>query len=291
MNKLTFLFIVALFFAGGIYGANGDEVKSEPAHHDNYTIPGMPQQVFELVGNHPGGMLHEISFASSYGNTLGYVIAPRGKVDSSRRWIWISPLWIALKSDYGNWTGKYYVDGALAAGFHVVGVDVGTTCGSPKARMIGISNGGLITYGYAFRYPQHVERILGIYPATDFTSWPGLNLVAGPGSFLPAGLAYDLTYQEMQARITEFNPIDNFRPLAKAGVEIFHLHGDEDTLVPLDPNSSVVVERYRAMGGDIALETFEGSIHGGMEFFEYGPALEFLLADIIESSSNYFITR
>ena len=33
-------------------------------------------------------------------------------------------------------------------------------------------NGGLITYGYAFRYPKQIDRIFAVYPALDFRSWP-----------------------------------------------------------------------------------------------------------------------
>ena len=52
----------------------------------------------------------------------------------------------------------------------------------------------------------------------------------------------------------EFNPIDNLAPLAKAGVRIFHIHGDKDELVPMPANTTVLVEKYQALGGDDARE-------------------------------------
>lgn len=148
---------------------------------------------------------------------------------------------------------------------------------SPKARMIGQSNGGLITYGYAFRYPDHVDRVLGIFPATDLTSWPGLDRLCGP--FSPKGLEYGLGRAEMEERLKEFNPIDNIAPLVKAGVRGYHLHGTADDVVPLEPNSGEFARRYKASGGDITVEIVEGGNHGAPlpAFFESAAALAFLL--------------
>jgi pimeloyl-ACP methyl ester carboxylesterase len=77
--------------------------------------------------------------------------------------------------------------------------------------------------------------------------------------------------------MTEFNPIDNLAPLAKAGVRILHIHGDKDELVPLCQNSGELVARYRALGGDARLVTLKGLGHGGREFYESRDGIEFLL--------------
>jgi pimeloyl-ACP methyl ester carboxylesterase len=82
----------------------------------------------------------------------------------------------------------------------------------------------------------------------------------------------------MTKKIEQFNPIDKLAPLARAGVPLLHIHGDADKLVPLDPNSTVTVQRYRKMGGEIELKIMRGSVHGGMEFFTDQHALEFLTA-------------
>ena len=66
--------------------------------------------------------------------------------------------------------------------------------------MIGQSNGGLISYGFAFRHPDQVDRVLGICPATDLSSWPGLSRLCLPGRITPAGLSYNLSKDEWKLR-------------------------------------------------------------------------------------------
>lgn len=268
-----------------------------PTHGRTYAIAGLPQSDYTMDATYEHGTLTPLFCAG----TAGYIIKPNGPVDSERRWVWISNLFLALNDkDCGPVMQRFYVENLLAHGFHVAGIDVGASCGSPagaevyeafyqmlmamkeyrlnpKARMIGQSNGGLSTYGYAFRYPGHVDRVLGICPATDFTSWPGLERIGG--SFAPAGLAYNLTRAEMQARLKEFNPIENVAPLVEAGIKVYHIHGTDDSVVPLEPNTAEFARRYKALGGDIRLEIIEKGVHGGPHkvFFESKDALEFLL--------------
>jgi pimeloyl-ACP methyl ester carboxylesterase len=227
-----------------------------------------------------------------------YLIRPKGPIDSARRWVWIAPFWLGIDNGQGRVEHRFYVERFLAKGFHVAGIDVGTSCGSPasakvnqafyerltsnfslnrKARLIGQSNGGLIAYAWAFRHPDSVDRIFGIYPATDFRTWPGLEKVI---SFPPSGLGYDLTLPELTRRAAEFNPIDNLAPLAKARVKILHIHGDMDLVVPAGPNSETFVERYNALGGRARLISVPGVGHQAVKaFYECQAAAEFLLAD------------
>ena len=247
-------------------------------------------------------------FAATYANgTLeklkvagrdAYLIKPKGGVDPARRWVWIAPFWLGIDNGSGTVEHRFYVERLLAKGFHVAGIDVGTSCGSPasarvnqafyehltrehslnrKARLIGQSNGGLIAYAWAFRHPDSVDRILGIYPATDFRSWPGLeNAIAFP----PPGLGYDLSLSDLTRRVAEFNPIDNLAPLARAGVGILHIHGDRDTVVPSGPNSEALIARYKAMGGRAELITVPGIGHQAIEaFYKCRPAADFLETD------------
>jgi len=185
----------------------------------------------------------------------------------------------------------------LAAGFHVAGVDVGCSCGSPaaarvcqefyerliadyglhrRARIMGQSHGGLIAYGWAFRNPECVDRIAGICPATDFRSWPLLPNVV---NFPLHGLDYGLTLQQLNERVTEFNPIDNLAPLAKAGVKILHLHGDQDALVPMGANSTELARRYRELLATAEIVVIPGLGHGGQELYQSETLAKFLLAD------------
>jgi hypothetical protein len=247
----------------------------------------------KIAGTYRGGELVELRVR----DRMAYVVKPTGKIDSQKRWLWEFPFWLGINDGFGSLQHRNYVEKALAAGFHVAGVDVGPSCGSPaaaevcqefyerlvadyglnkRARIMGQSHGGLIAYGWAFRHPACVERIAGICPATDFRSWPLLPNVV---NFPTKGLDYGLTLAELDQRAAEFNPIDNLAPLAKAGVKILHIHGDQDTLVPLSANSTELARRYRELDGGAEIVVLHGLGHGGQELYESEPLLNFLLAD------------
>src|SRR5262249_49156562 len=150
-------------------------------------------------------------------------------------------------------------------GFHIAGVDVGPSCGSPaaaevcqefyehlvskhglhkRARVLAHSHGGLIAYGWAFRHPACVDRIAGMCPATDFRTYPTLpTVLPGPTK----GLDYGLTLEDPARRAGKFTPTQTLAPWARAGVKILHLQGDEDPLVPTRPNSREFARRYREL--------------------------------------------
>src|SRR6185295_10750881 len=251
----------------------------------------------KIAGTYRGGELIELRVRGR----LAYVVKPTGSLDRQRRWLWEFPFWLGINDGFGNLQHRNYLEKALAAGFHVAGVDVGPSCGSPaaaevcqefyeqlvakyglhkRARALAHSHGGLIAYGWAFRHPTCVDRIGGMCPATDFRTYPGLpNVVSGPTK----GLDYGLSLEELERRAGEFNPIDNLAPLAKAGAKILHLHGDKDTLVPTMANSTELARRYHELGGEAEVvliklpATKRG--HDGPELYESAPLLEFLLAD------------
>ena len=139
--------------------------------------------------------------------------------------------------------------------------------------MLGQSNGGLISYAWAFRHPDSVDRVGGIYPATDFRTWPGLGKTL---TYPEPALRFGLSVDELSRRAAEFNPIDNLAPLAKAGVKIFHIHGDQDTVVPCGPNSLALVEKYRRLGGEARLEIVPGLGHGGKPFYNSESLASFM---------------
>jgi hypothetical protein len=66
------------------------------------------------------------------GGRFAYLIKPKGRVDPSKRWVWIFPFEHALASAGGDVEHQYYVDAGLAKGFHVAGIDVGVACGVRK---------------------------------------------------------------------------------------------------------------------------------------------------------------
>ncbi|HET6327359.1 MAG TPA: alpha/beta hydrolase [Planctomycetaceae bacterium] len=279
--------------------AAGNNPKSSgskpPAARDAQKIP------TKIAGTYRGGELVELRERGR----IAYLVKPTGMVDPQKRWLWEFPFWLGVNDGFGNLAHRYYVEKALAVGFHVAGVDVGPSYASPaaadiceqfyeqlvshyglhkRARILGHSHGGLIAYGWAFRHPTCVDRIGGMCPATDFRTYPSLRGVVS----LPAKeLGYGLTLKELEGRAAEFNPIDNLAPLAKAGVKILHLHGDHDTLVPTVANSTELARRYRDLGGDAQIVLLRGlgatransRGHDGPELYDSPELLKFLLAD------------
>ena len=211
-----------------IVGATADEPPADDAKAAaKRTVKMVPSQV---AGTYRGGELVELRVR----DRLAYIVKPTGKVDRERRWLWEFPFWLGINDGFGKLQHRDYVEKALAAGFHVGGVEIGVSCGSPaaaevcqefynkvvaeyqlhkRARIMGQSHGGLMAYGWAFRHPSCVERIAGICPATDFRSWPSLTNVV---NFPPRELSYGLSLADITRRAAEFNPIDNLAPLAKA---------------------------------------------------------------------------
>ncbi|MBI2825187.1 MAG: prolyl oligopeptidase family serine peptidase [Planctomycetia bacterium] len=267
-----------------------DEPKAAPKSDAERATLMVPTKI---AATYRGGELLELRVRGR----MAYVVKPTGNVDPQKRWLWEFPFWLGVNDGFGNLQHRNYVEKALAAGFHVAGVDVGPSCASlaaadvcqafyerlvadhglhKRARIMGQSHGGLIAYGWAFRHPTCVAKIAGICPATDFRSWPTLPNVV---SFPVKGLDYGLSLKELEARATEFNPIDNLAPLAKAGVKILHIHGDEDKLVPMSANSTELARRYRALGGAAEIVVLPGLGHGGSELYQSEPLLRFLLAD------------
>ena len=159
------------------------------------------------------------------------------------------------------------------AGIAIAGIDVGESYGSPDGRelyeqfyrylvedrgfrkkpvLLARSRGGLMLYSWAAEHPDSVAGIAGIYPVCSLESYPGLDKACG---------AYRLTAAQLKDQLTEHNPVDRLSSLAEAKVPIFHIHGDQDRVVPLDQNSGAVAERYAKLGGPMELEVVKGQGH------------------------------
>ena len=180
-------------------------------------------------------------------------------------------------------------------GFSVCGVDVGESYGSPEGRkiysafykalrkkyhldqkacLIPQSRGGLMLYNWAEDpgNAKKVSRIAGIYPIGDITSWAGGSRGAK---------VYNMTPEYFKAHLKEHNPIDRLLPLYKAKVKILHIHGDADTIVSMLKNSQVIVDRYKALGGDAKLIVIPGKGHAEIpEYFQSQEILDFLLEEL-----------
>jgi len=220
------------------------------------------------------------------GEHKGFVILPTKEAgDGSHPWLWYAP----TIGRHPNRANEWLFRPLVAQGFAVAGVDVGESYGSPagrkvysefyahvrkeygldaRASLVAQSRGGLMLYNWAAENPDKVRCIAGIFPVCDLRSYPGLAKAAP---------AYELSPDELERTLARHNPIDRLEPLAKQRVPIFHLHGDSDRVVPLEQNSQVVYDRYRALGGPMELVIVPGKGHAEIpEFFESERMVEFL---------------
>ncbi|MCH9654825.1 MAG: prolyl oligopeptidase family serine peptidase [Planctomycetes bacterium] len=190
-------------------------------------------------------------------------------VDANIPWIWYAPTLGGLPAKSEVWMFNQF----LAKGIAIAGIDVGESFGSPEGRasytafydylvkkrrfrekpcLMARSRGGLMLYSWAAEHPQSVSGVVGIYPVCNIKSYPGIARAAG---------AYGLNAKQLEAELPKHNPIDRLKPLAKAGVPIFHIHGDNDKVVPLETNSAELARRYKAFGGPVEIEVVKGQGH------------------------------
>ena len=219
-----------------------------------------------------------------------FVILPAAENRAANRptpWVWYAPTLPGLPEARESWMFERF----LAAGIAVAGVDVGESYGNPQGRahftafyrelterrgfsrkpcLLPRSRGGLMLYNWAAEHPDCVGCIAGIYPVCNLRSWPGLDKACG---------AYGLTAEQLDAQLTQHNPIDRLAPLAKAGVPIFHIHGNTDEVVPLPDNSALLASRYRELGGSMRLRIPPGQGHNVWNgFFQCAELVEFVIA-------------
>jgi len=218
----------------------------------------------------------------------GFVIYPTGQeFGGYHPWLWYAPTFIdALPAERHT----DYFKPLLDAGFFIAGVEVGESFGSPKgtatyqafykyvvetfqlspkAALLPQSRGGLMLYNWAVEHPESVACVAGIYTVCSFTSYPGVDKAAP---------VYEMTPEALQAALKEYDPIERLAPLAKAKVPIFHIHGDADTVVPLEHNAGELVKRYEKLGGPATLKIVPGKGHAEVdEFFTDPDFLNFLL--------------
>lgn len=177
-------------------------------------------------------------------------------------WIWYFPTLPGYPDEHEKWMDEQFV----AAGIAVAGIDVGESYGSPagnkvfdqfynemvqqrgykaKPCLLGRSRGGLMASSWATLHPECVAGLAGIYPVFDFRTYPGLDKAAP---------AYELPADQLAVRLAEFNPIERVDVLAKAHVPVFIIHGDINTVVPLEANSAELARRYAAAGQSAVVE-------------------------------------
>lgn len=215
-----------------------------------------------------------------------FVILPPD-VQSDIPWVWYAPTLPGLPAQSEVWMFEQF----LAKGIAIAGIDVGESFGSPtgtklysklydhlttqrlfrkKPCLLARSRGGLMLYSWAVEHPQSVGGVAGIYPVCNIASYPGLANAAS---------AYELTADQLEAQLTKHNPIDRLQPLAKAGVPVFHIHGDSDAVVPLEANSEELAKRYREFNGPVEIAVIKGQGHNMWEgWFTSQKLTDFVIA-------------
>jgi len=217
------------------------------------------------------------------------LLPPEKERRQPQPWILYAPTLPAYPDAHEKWMHEQF----LAAGVAVAGIDVGESYGSPQGRelfsalyeeltrkrgfaskpcLLGRSRGGLWVTSWASENPKKVAGIAGIYPVFDLRTYPGLAKAAP---------AYGLKTDELEAKLSEHNPIERVGALAKAKVPVFIIHGDEDKVVPLQENSAELAARYEAAGVKdvVSLVVAKGQGHNFWEgFFRCPELIEFAIA-------------
>ena len=226
----------------------------------------------------------------------GFVIKPNGPETAGQKpWVWYAPTFVKARPEMGRYPNKsldWLFTRLLDKGIWIAGVDVGESWGnaqgrkaytqfykfvrkenalSPRPCLVGQSRGGIMVYNWAVEHAHDVGCFAGIYPVTNLTGWPHL----GGDRILKA---YGMSEAELRKHLGKNNPIDRLAPLARAKVPIFHIHGDADKVVPLEPNTLELARRYKALGGNAEVDVVPGKGHEEVpEFFQSERLLGFLL--------------
>lgn len=220
------------------------------------------------------------------GGRPAFLISGRGGLPrSGKAWVWYAPTLPGLPGAEERWMFRQFQDAGLA----VAGIDAGESYGSPAGNrvfddlhaemvrrgyssrpvLLGRSRGGLMTLSWAALHPERVSAFVGIYPVCSLSSYPGLQRASG---------AFGISAEELGLRLAEFNPVDRLGPVAKARVPLFAIHGDVDAVVPLEANSGLAAERYRAAGGEFRLVVPKGQGHNMWSgFFECQELVDFVI--------------
>jgi dipeptidyl aminopeptidase/acylaminoacyl peptidase len=226
----------------------------------------------------------------------GFVVKPNHSESAgSRPWLWYAPTFVKARPEIGRYPNhslNWLFTRLLDKGVWIAGVDVGESWGnsrgrktytrfykyvrrhfalSPQPCLLGQSRGGLMLFNWAPEHPPDVGCMAGIYPVTNLAGWPDL----GGEKILQA---YGMSEAGLRKHLNENNPIDRLRPLARAKIPVFLIHGDADKVVPLDQNTLEFARRYKALGGHTEVEVVHGKGHEEVpEFFESQRLLDFLL--------------
>ena len=247
--------------------------------------------IFAFLAKYISGAEKNLPFPGEVFSVQGhtaFLILPDAKLvrDKQMPWVWYAPTLRGLPGRAEKWMFERF----LKAGIAIAGIDVGESYGSQQGRnaytalhnhlvekrglakqasLLARSRGGLMLYSWAADNPDKVACITGIYPVCNIASYPGLKRACG---------AYGLTEEQLKTDLAKHNPIDRLDSLAEAKVPIFHIHGDVDSVVPLEQNSAIIKERYDKLGGPMVLEVVKGQGHNMWSgWFQSQALVDFLI--------------
>ena len=216
-----------------------------------------------------------------------FLIRSASAPDRDAPWVWYAPTLPPYPDKNEAWMFERFVE----AGISICGIDVGESWGSPEGRklyssfyqhlagkgygskpaLLPRSRGGLMLYNWAAENAGCVSCVAGIYPVCQLLErWQ--ERAVEP---------YGLTQQEIVADLSSHSPVERLKPLADAGVPIYHIHGDDDEVVPLEDHSAVLAERYESLGGRVTINIAEGQGHSVWEgFFQCQELVDFVIENV-----------
>jgi pimeloyl-ACP methyl ester carboxylesterase len=230
----------------------------------------------------------------TFENRAALLVQPK-KPAEGKPWIW--------RAEFFGHEPQADLD-LLAAGWHVAYFKVSDMYGAPaaveamakfhghlvteyalshRAVLEGFSRGGLYAVNYAAAHPDHTAALYLDAPVLDIRSWPGGK---GKGSgnakcWTECLSQYGLT--EDTARDFRGNPLDHAAALAKSGIPVISVCGDADEAVPLEENTKIFEERYRAAGGKIEVILKPGGKHHPHSLKDPKPIVDFLLQNSLRN--------
>lgn len=228
-----------------------------------------------------------------------FVLQPaRTEGAGDKAWVWYAPTLLAEREEEWQSPGARHAwlfRQLLGSGIHVAGVDVGESYGSPQGRaiydeffermvrehgfssrpgLLAVSRGGLMAFNWAADHPDRVRCLGAIYPVCNLRSYPRIERLAK---------AYGMPEEDLRAQIERHNPISRLDPLAAARVPLLLLHGDRDTVVPLESNSAELARRYQALGGNVELVVIREKGHEVVpEFWEARALIAFFRKHLLQ---------
>ncbi len=207
---------------------------------------------------------------------------------AGKPWIFYAPTLDQYPDKAESWMHQQFLD----AGVAVAGIDVGEAYGSPqslshfdklyeamiqrgysrKPALFGRSRGGLWVLRFAIEHPERVAGIGGIYPAYDYTTYPGVEKAAS---------AYKVTADELLRDQPKHNPIKRAEVLARTEIPVFIIHGSDDVVVPIAENALALKAIYenQAQADHFTLLQIPGQGHSFWDgYFHCQPLVDFLIA-------------